>query len=120
MCPLYHLDPAQFSIRLVGGRQSNEGRVQMFYNNQWGSVCNHEWDFNDARVACRQLGYADALKAINTPEYGNRTYEEVPIVDNVHCHGNEPGLEFCDNVGFGDIICRINETAGVVCTGTNE
>ena len=119
MYPLYRLDPAKFSIRLVGGHQSNEGRVQMFYNNQWGSVCSHEWDFNDARVTCRQLGYVDALTAVTTPQYGNRTYKEVSVVNNVRCHGNEPGLDFCDNVGFGNANCKANETAGVICTGIN-
>ena len=119
MYSLYCLDPEQFSIRLVGGRQSNEGRVQIFFNNQWGSVCNHEWDFNDTRVTCRQLGYADGVKAVTTPQYGNRTYEEVPIINNVHCHGNEAGLEFCDNVGFGNANCKVNEVAGVICAGTN-
>ena len=45
-----------FDLRLVGGKDSSEGRVEVCYNNVWGSVCNHHWDTDDARVVCRQLG----------------------------------------------------------------
>ena len=43
-------------IRLVGGSSSLEGRVEVCYNNQWGTVCDDWWSSTDASVACRQLG----------------------------------------------------------------
>ena len=42
-------------IRLIGGQ--NQGRVEVCYANQWGSVCADNWGVADARVACRQLGF---------------------------------------------------------------
>ena len=48
----------QGDIRLVAGSASNEGRVEICNNNEWGSVCDSGWDINDARVACRQAGYS--------------------------------------------------------------
>ena len=48
----------QNDIRLVGGNSSLEGRVEMCYENLWGAITYHiyDWDANDAMVACRQLG----------------------------------------------------------------
>lgn len=44
-------------IRLVDGLHSGEGRVEVFYNNTWGTVCGNNWDHNDVQVVCRRLGY---------------------------------------------------------------
>ena len=45
------------TLRLAGGRSSNEGRVEICINGLWGTVCDGFWDNNDARVVCRQLGF---------------------------------------------------------------
>ena len=37
------------------------GRVEIFHNKQWGTISDDSWEFNDARVACLQLGYIGAI-----------------------------------------------------------
>ena len=41
----------------MGGTVLSEGRVEMCYENRWGTVCDDLWGISDARVACRQLGF---------------------------------------------------------------
>ena len=44
-------------IRLVGGTENSEGRVEICINDQWGTVCDDGWSSIDAQVVCNQLGY---------------------------------------------------------------
>ena len=45
-------------IRLVSGNVAFEGRVEICFSNQWGTVCDDSWGTADATVVCNQLGYS--------------------------------------------------------------
>ena len=106
-------------VRLVGGDTPMEGRVEIYWSadardteKEWGTICDDDWDLNDARVACRQLGHF-ALEALGNAYFGEGSG---PIVlDNVQCAGNESALLDCVYVEGRFNDCRHDEDAGVRC-----
>ena len=61
MCVIDTSAPVTVLVRVQGGTQPYNGRVEVMYNGVWGTICNSGWDLNDARAFCRQLGYVDVV-----------------------------------------------------------
>ena len=62
--------PKEGGLRLVGGRAANEGNIEIYHMNRWGSICDDEWDLNDGIVACRSLNYQSIHKITENSKYG--------------------------------------------------
>uniref|UniRef100_A0A8B9CQN5 Soluble scavenger receptor cysteine-rich domain-containing protein SSC5D n=1 Tax=Anser brachyrhynchus TaxID=132585 RepID=A0A8B9CQN5_9AVES len=102
-------------LRLVGGLNMCLGRVEVFYNNEWGTVCDDNWDVSDATVVCRQLGCGTALSAPGSARFGwgsGRIW-----LDEVNCTGEENDISQCKAKTWGVHNCHHGEDAGVVCSG---
>ena len=50
------------AVRLVNGSSDREGIVEVCYQGVWTTVDGYSWDYRDARVVCRQLGYHDTCE----------------------------------------------------------
>ncbi|KAJ8022860.1 MAM and LDL-receptor class A domain-containing protein 2 [Holothuria leucospilota] len=101
------------TIRLVGGSSQYEGRVEIFYDGQWGTVCDDYWHDIDAAVVCRQLGYSSNALALSNAAFGQGSGRI--WLDDVACTGNENMLQECRSNGWGSNNCRHYEDAGVHC-----
>lgn len=110
------LNSSYFDIRLVNENGlTTEGRVEVLYGGLWGTVCDDMWDYRDAQVACRQLGFPYAVAALATPVFG----EGVGAIwmDNVECNGTEQHIAECRRTPLDNINCGHSEDAGIVCSG---
>ncbi|KAL6460123.1 hypothetical protein MHYP_G00318820 [Metynnis hypsauchen] len=101
-------------LRLKGGEGSCSGRLEVFHNAMWGSVCVDLWDIRDAQVVCRQLGCGPVIAN------GSLFFSagEGPIwLNRVKCRGNEIHLWDCPHSLMNHTDCSHRQHAGVTCAG---
>ncbi|XP_037604718.1 scavenger receptor cysteine-rich domain-containing group B protein [Sebastes umbrosus] len=105
------------TIRLKSGQNACQGRVEIYHQGKWGTVCDDEWDFTNAQVVCQQIGCGSAVYAHTNSYFGYGTGRI--LLDNVRCIGNEQDLTRCKSLGWGKHNCGHHEDAGVTCTGSS-
>ena len=104
-------------VRLSNGDNGRSGRVEMYINGQWGTVCDDGWDAGSSAVVCRQLGLGSAGIL--------RRYNTVPtifpiILDEVRCDGNEANILACPHLRLNKHNCNHGEDVGVICSGLHS
>ncbi|KAL0962608.1 hypothetical protein UPYG_G00342540 [Umbra pygmaea] len=104
-------------VRLAGGRHRCAGRVELWKENHWGTVCDDEWDLRDANIVCAQLGCGYALNVTGQggayPKGTGAIY-----LDGLNCTGKEDNLWQCPAEESHD--CGHKEDAGVICSELKE
>uniref|UniRef100_A0A1X7UPS9 SRCR domain-containing protein n=1 Tax=Amphimedon queenslandica TaxID=400682 RepID=A0A1X7UPS9_AMPQE len=98
-------------IRLVDGRNDYEGRVEIYSNGAWGTICDDYWDDTDASVVCKQLGLANGVARL-AATFGEGTGSI--LMDDLQCTGNETEITSCTHTSSHN--CGHYEDAGVLCS----
>ncbi|XP_013386073.1 uncharacterized protein LOC106155684 isoform X2 [Lingula anatina] len=86
------------NLRLVNGSSSLEGRVEVYYNDMWHSVCGSRWwTMAAANVVCKQLGFGEAVEVVNdtVARFGRGEPDRYHVLIR-YCRGNERYLQSCD------------------------
>jgi len=101
------------AIRLVNGSNAYEGRIEVFYAGEWGTVCDDDFTGVDAQVVCQQLFGTDAV-AYATGAYFGQGSGRI-WMDDLACVSDEATLWDCSRSDWGDHNCFHSEDAGVQC-----
>ena len=103
----------------MGGNGPAEGRVEIYYRGSWGTVCDHNWDENDALVVCRQLGYSSAVSAPRRALFGQGSGKI--WLDDVECEGDESSIVNCRHRPWGvHNYCGHYADASVICSSKSN
>lgn len=100
-------------VRLAGGDASYQGRVEVFYDGAWGTICHDYWELPEANVVCRQLGFEQALEALRSAAFGEGS--GFIWMDDVNCTGNETAITYCKHKGWRTTDCTHKQDASVIC-----
>ena len=102
-----------FTVRLVNGSTNYEGRVEVYHNGTWGTVCDNGWDWNNAQVVCNELDLGYAVDAPRNAFYGEGSGQI--WLDDVNCVGTELTIAHCSHRGWGSLNCSHGHDASVKC-----
>ncbi|XP_066544792.1 scavenger receptor cysteine-rich type 1 protein M130-like [Amia ocellicauda] len=101
--------------RIVGREQPCSGRVELQFGDQWGTLCDSDWDLQDASVVCRQLQCGEAVAIPGGAHYGEG---RGPVWDEqLDCLGNESTVFECPVSTKKGPNCTHRNDASVICSG---
>ena len=116
MCSYIIINCTFSGYRLVGGCTAAQGRVEVFFDGQWGTVCDDGFDTDEALVVCRSCGYG-MVNAVRPEAFFGEGDSNSPIwLDDVDCRGDESEISDCAHLQLGSHNCGHWEDVGVECS----
>ncbi|XP_078284979.1 scavenger receptor cysteine-rich domain-containing protein DMBT1-like [Rhinoraja longicauda] len=102
--------------RLVPKDDQCSGRLEVLSVETWGTVCDLDWDMDDADVVCSQLHCGVAVSVPRGAYFGKGT--GLVLNDVFECKGNETILGDCPR-SFGTLHCNHTSDVSVICSGNH-
>ena len=114
------------NLRLVDGTLTTEdgrlceGRLEIYYDGAWGTICDDYWTQSNANVACRALGFTASVEddyRFRKAYFGPGSRDQGIVLDDLLCTGNERNLLDCFSLQpeVGSNNCRHSEDVGLRC-----
>ncbi|KAG1952787.1 deleted in malignant brain tumors 1 protein [Pimephales promelas] len=102
------------TIKFRDGSGMCSGRVEVFHNREWGTVCDTHWDLMDALVACAERGCGKPVALYNNAFFKQGSGKV--WMDGIACRGRETSLKDCVFSGWGVSTCTHADDAGLTCS----
>ena len=101
------------SVRLVGSSNPRQGRLELYHNRAWGTVCREHFNSAAARVVCHMLGYGGYVGQLLGNLFGAGSG---PIwLDDVQCIGTERNITNCRHNGWSNQKCKHSQDVSISC-----
>nr|XP_033814297.1 scavenger receptor cysteine-rich type 1 protein M130-like [Geotrypetes seraphini] len=101
------------NVRLVNGGSRCSGRLEVYYEDTWGTVCDEDWNARDVAVVCKQLGCGPAIDSTQQKPYGPGSG---PVwLKRVLCSGSESHISQCGSWVSQELACSHMHDVGVTC-----
>ncbi|XP_036416449.1 putative DMBT1-like protein [Colossoma macropomum] len=104
-------------VRLVGGSRCS-GRVEVLHGETWSTVCDADFDQQDAEVVCRELGCGLPVEVLGAAAFGRG--EGQVWSEELQCRGNESQIYFCPTSSSLKHNCSHESDVGLVCAGFSK
>ena len=120
------------NLRLVDGAKTDpgnndnpsEGRLEVFYDGEWCTICDDYWTDEEADVSCRQLGFVggsvEDWDRFRNSFFPPGTSDQAIVLDDVRCSGGQSALAECRHRGWGVHNCKHAEDVGIRCIQNSE
>ncbi|KAI4872554.1 hypothetical protein NFI96_003103 [Prochilodus magdalenae] len=103
-------------VRLVGGPHLCSGRVEVLHGETWHTVCDADFDQQDAEVVCRELGCGLPVEVLGGAVFGRG--EGQVWSEELQCRGNESQIHSCPTSPSPKHNCSHDSDVGLVCAGS--
>uniref|UniRef100_A0A3B1JHZ6 SRCR domain-containing protein n=1 Tax=Astyanax mexicanus TaxID=7994 RepID=A0A3B1JHZ6_ASTMX len=102
-------------VRLVNGSRCS-GRVEVLHGESWVTVCDADFNQQDAEVVCRELGCGSPVEVLGAAAFGRG--EGQVWSEELQCRGNESQIHFCPKSSSLKHNCSHDNDVGLVCAGS--
>ncbi|KAL9953601.1 hypothetical protein ACROYT_G041044 [Oculina patagonica] len=105
--------PNEGDIRLVDGGAPSQGRVEIYINDSWSTVCDHWFGYNEGRVVCKQLGLPELSDVHYGAPFGQGNGSI--LKEQYNCQENDTSLLNCSKTGYISNYCSHGDDVGISC-----